>query len=89
MQRLGASVDNHEAQLTGLVPGARNALGSADRDFHFQVGQSSGNLLLIQLLCAEFYPLLRLYRSRNDSIEMRCRAVSESGSSASRNAWLV
>lgn len=77
LQRLRASIDNHEAQLTGLEPGQHNALGSADRDFHFQIAQSSGNPLLIQLLCAEFYPLLRLYRSRNDSIELRRRAVIE------------
>ncbi len=37
---------------------------TANRDFHFLIAQASRNPLLIQLLCAELYPLLRLYRGR-------------------------
>ena len=33
-----------------------------DRDFHFMIAQASGNPQLIELLCSELYPLLRLYR---------------------------
>ena len=33
-----------------------------DRDFHFTIAQCSRNPMLIDLLCAELYPLLRLYR---------------------------
>ncbi len=33
-----------------------------DRDFHFAIAQCSRNPMLIDLLCAELYPLLRLYR---------------------------
>lgn len=70
-------VDSHEAQLAGLQAGRHSALGTTDRDFHFQIAQSSRNPLLIQLLRAELYPLLRLYRSRNDSLALRARALVE------------
>jgi DNA-binding GntR family transcriptional regulator len=35
-----------------------------DQDFHFSVAQCSRNPMLIELLCAELYPLLRLYRGQ-------------------------
>ncbi|MCM2477221.1 GntR family transcriptional regulator [Rhizobium sp. CG5] len=75
--RLRETIEHHEAGLAGLEPGQHNALGTVDRDFHFQIAQSSQNDLLIKLLCEELYPLLRLYRSRNDSFELRQRAVVE------------
>ena len=37
---------------------------TANRDFHFLIAQASRNPLLIQLLCYELYPLLRMYRGR-------------------------
>ncbi|WP_233124991.1 GntR family transcriptional regulator [Agrobacterium vaccinii] len=75
--KLRETIEHHEAGLAGLEPGQHNALGTVDRDFHFQIAQSSQNDLLIKLLCEELYPLLRLYRSRNDSLVLRQRAVVE------------
>lgn len=70
-------IDNHDAQLSGTAPERHTALGSTDRDFHFLIAQRSGNPLLIRLLCEELYPLLRLYRSRNDNNDLRKRALVE------------
>lgn len=70
-------VENHEAQLQGLRPEVHTALGTTDRDFHFRIAQASRNPLLIGLLCAELYPLLRLYRSRNDNPALRQRSAVE------------
>ena len=50
-------------------------LAQQTKTFIFRIAQSSGNPLLIQLLCFQFYPLLRLYRSRRDSTELRKRAL--------------
>jgi DNA-binding GntR family transcriptional regulator len=77
LNELREGIRHHEAGLLGLEPGQHNALGTADRDFHFRIAQASRNELLIQLLCAELYPLLRLYRSRNDNPGLRQRAVVE------------
>lgn len=77
IEKLREAIMHHEAGLAGLEPGQHNALGTADRDFHFQIAMATENQLLIQLLCAELYPLLRLYRSRNDNLALRQRAVVE------------
>jgi DNA-binding GntR family transcriptional regulator len=74
---LRAVVARHEAGLAGLRPDQHNALGAADQDFHFRIAQSSGNPMLIGLLCDELYPLLRLYRSRRDNPALRARALVE------------
>lgn len=74
---LAESVRQHELQLPAAPPGALMALGTADRDFHFRIAQASNNPLLIQLLCTELYPLLRLYRSRPDDRLLRARALVE------------
>jgi DNA-binding GntR family transcriptional regulator len=71
------SVRRHERQLEGIEPEQHNALGTADGDFHFRIAQASGNPLLIDLLCNQLYPLLRLYRSRNDNRSLRQRALTE------------
>jgi DNA-binding GntR family transcriptional regulator len=75
--QLAEGVRRHEAQLAGLAPGQHNALGAADKDFHFRIAQGSRNPLLIELLCNQFYPLLRLYRSRRDNLTLRTRALIE------------
>jgi DNA-binding GntR family transcriptional regulator len=74
---LAEGVSRHEAEIAGLQPGVHNALGAADRDFHFRIARASGNPLLIEYLCNQFYPLLRLYRSRSDSTALRTRAFVE------------
>lgn len=70
-------VGQHEAELANLRPGERSALGRADGDFHARIAQGSGNPILIRLLCDEFHPLLRLYRSRKTSQPLRARALIE------------
>jgi DNA-binding GntR family transcriptional regulator len=77
LRALRDGVRQHEAELEGRRPGQHNALRSSDRDFHFAIAQASRNPLLIQLLCLELYQLLRLYRSRNDSPELRRQAYLE------------
>jgi len=74
---LAEGVRRHEAEIAGAVEGQHNALGAADRDFHFRIAKASGNPLLIDLLCNQFYPLLRLYRSRKDNLSLRTRALIE------------
>ena len=44
-----------------------------DRDFHVAIAQCSRNPMLIDLLCAELYPLLRLYRGMPVGIRPRGR----------------
>lgn len=46
---------------------------SHDHDFHFAIAQCSRNQMLIDLLCAELYPLLRLYRGLPTGIRARGR----------------
>lgn len=75
--RLHEGVRRHEAQLREGATGGHNALGQADEDFHFRIAQASQNPLLIELLCSQLYPLLRLYRSREDSHALRERALVE------------
>jgi DNA-binding GntR family transcriptional regulator len=60
---LAEALVRHRAELDGAESGKRSAL-TANRDFHFLIAQASRNPLLIQLLCSELYPLLRLYRGR-------------------------
>lgn len=49
-----------------------------DRDFHFAIAQCGRNPMLIDLLCAELYPLLRLYRGPLTGPRMRRRrAIAE------------
>ena len=44
-----------------------------DQDFHFSIAQCSRNPMLIELLCAELYPLLRLYRGQLPLVRPRRR----------------
>ncbi|MBX9761127.1 MAG: GntR family transcriptional regulator [Beijerinckiaceae bacterium] len=74
---LADCVRRHEGELQAWVSGRHNALGKADEDFHFRIAQASRNPLLIELLCHQLYPLLRLYRSRNDNRTLRQRALVE------------
>lgn len=77
LQALTECVRRHERELQDWVDGRHNALGKADEDFHFRIAQASRNPLLIELLCHQLYPLLRLYRSRNDNRTLRQRALVE------------
>lgn len=70
-------VDEHEARIIGLAPERHPGLSSVDRDFHFLIAQRSNNPFLIQLLCNQLYPLLRLYRSKYGRLDYRKRALLE------------
>lgn len=76
-QALQAVLARHEVELRGRDNDLRQAV-AASRDFHFMIAQASRNPLLIQLLCLELYPLLRLYRgSLTESNERVWRAFEE------------
>jgi DNA-binding GntR family transcriptional regulator len=67
----------HRTELSDTEGPNRPPL-TANRDFHFLIAQASRNPLLIQLLCHELYPLLRLYRGRGaDQAEPVWRALQE------------
>lgn len=56
---------NRNADAAGAEAGTTADLDEQhDRDFHFAIAQCSRNPMLIDLLCAELYPLLRLYRGK-------------------------
>lgn len=75
---LHSILERQESELTAKRPWQPYSAGSADRDFHFLMAQASRNPLLINLLCQEFYPLLRLYRGRQTTpIEVRVRVLVE------------
>jgi DNA-binding GntR family transcriptional regulator len=74
---LAAAVVRHRAELASF-DGAGRPLLTANRDFHFLIAQATRNPLLIQLLCSELYPLLRLYRGRDaEPSERVWRALEE------------
>lgn len=61
---------------------ARNPLGAylqdqAETDFHWRIAQGSGNAILAELLCEQFYPRLRL-----------CRRLHTTVAGRGRQAWL-
>jgi DNA-binding GntR family transcriptional regulator len=84
--RLAAThaTDAEVAQLRASVAESIAGLDSArnptaelhdrfDQDFHFAIAQFSRNPMLIDLLCAELYPLLRLYRGLLPGYRPRAR----------------
>ena len=72
------SVARHEAELDALPESEPYKQGSPDQDFHFLIVRTSKNPLLIELLCLELYPLLRVFRSPvKQSMERRHQSVLE------------
>lgn len=70
-------LDLHEA-LLAREPGADYARLGADTDFHFAIARFSGNTSLFNLLCGEYYQLIRLFRSRHSILPGRAqRALVE------------
>jgi DNA-binding GntR family transcriptional regulator len=65
------SILRHEAELESL-PELKPYVFS-EPDFHFLVAHASRNPLLIELLCSELYPLMRLFRARADETMQRRR----------------
>ena len=60
--RLRAAVTENAVGLNGGKDVGAELHERHDQDFHFTIAQCSRNPMLIELLCAELYPLLRLYR---------------------------
>jgi len=71
--RLRTAVTDNAAALDGDA-GALMAIDDRhDQDFHFAIAQYSRNPMLTDLLCAELYPLLRLYRGLPAGVRPRAR----------------
>ena len=78
VQRFRESILSHEAALKALPEMEPYILSEPHQDFHYLVVQASRNPLLIELLCDELYPLLRLFRARsNETLERREKSVME------------
>jgi DNA-binding GntR family transcriptional regulator len=78
IQALRDSVVRHEAEVQALSESEPYVHGSPNRDFHFLIAYASRNPFLISLLCAELYPLLRLFRAQtNDTRKRREQSVME------------
>ena len=76
--RLRAAVTENAVGLNGTKDAGAELHERHDQDFHFSITQCSRNPMLIELLCAELYPLLRLYRGQLPSGRPhRRRAVIE------------
>ena len=49
-----------------------------DLDFHYVIIKASGNPLLFNILCGDFYPLLRMFRRQHKNVQGRgARALEE------------
>lgn len=72
------SVLRHEEDLKALPEFEPYIHGEPHQDFHYLIAYASRNPFLIELLCSELYPLLRLFRARsNETLERRHRSVME------------
>lgn len=68
----------HELEIVHPDAALSLTAGSADRDFHFLIARATRNPTLIELLCSQFYPLLRLYRGPQPDLSPgRFRALVE------------
>jgi DNA-binding GntR family transcriptional regulator len=75
---LRAAVTRNADVLKNKEPVTADFTERHDDDFHFSIAQCSRNPMLINLLCGELYPLLRLYRGLPVGVRPRGhRAVVE------------
>src|ERR1700733_13111041 len=78
LARLRAAGTDNGATLNGDDSALMAIDDRHDQDFHFAIAQYSRNPMLTDLLCAELYPLLRLYRGLPAGVRPRGRgAVGE------------
>ena len=71
------TVARHREEVAGYTTAGGEPV-TANRDFHVQIAQASRNPMLVQLLCGELYPLLRLYRGHmNEPSDRVLRAYEE------------
>jgi DNA-binding GntR family transcriptional regulator len=71
--RLRAAVNDNAAALNGNDGALMEIDDRHDQDFHFAIAQYSRTPMLTELLCAELYPLLRLYRGLPAGVRPRAR----------------
>jgi DNA-binding GntR family transcriptional regulator len=71
--RLRAAVNDNASALQSNDGALLEIDDLHDRDFHFSIAQYSRNPMLTELLCAELYPLLRLYRGPPAGVRPRGR----------------
>jgi DNA-binding GntR family transcriptional regulator len=75
---LRESIAHHEAQLAALPESEPYTEQAPERDFHFLIAHASRNELLIELLCSELYPLLRVFRAQTpQSLQRRRQSAAE------------
>jgi DNA-binding GntR family transcriptional regulator len=74
--RLRAAVTENAVGLGGGKDAGAELDERHDQDFHFSIAQCSRNPMLIELLCAELYPLLRLYRGQLPGVRPRRRRAA-------------
>ncbi|MDQ8728289.1 GntR family transcriptional regulator [Bradyrhizobium sp. LHD-71] len=64
-------------QLQDVQTGTGYYQQTRDFDFHFKIVTASRNERLIQMLCADMYDLLRIYRYRSSTFGGRAKAAYE------------
>lgn len=78
IEALRDAILRHEADLKALPELEPYVCNEPQQDFHFLIAHASRNPLLIELLCSELYPLLRLFRARsNETLQRRRKSVME------------
>ncbi|MCB8882067.1 GntR family transcriptional regulator [Acidisoma cellulosilytica] len=77
INHLRALLQRHEEVLDAIDDDIYRQ-GIADEDFHFYIIKCSGNATLAQILCNEYYNLIRLVRRQHSRVPGRARrALSE------------
>src|SRR5258708_29175865 len=71
--RLRAAVTENAVGLDGGKDVGAELDERQDQDFHFAIAQCSRNPMLIELLFAQLYPLLRLYRGQRPPVRPQRR----------------
>jgi DNA-binding GntR family transcriptional regulator len=77
LDALHETIVRFEAQLDSLTDEEPYMDVAPDRDFHFLIAQISQNPYLVSLLCAELYPLLRVYRASTAYPRIKRREAAE------------
>lgn len=72
LSQLRACLVAHEAGLEATGRPSEAAV-SASRNFHVVLVRAGGNRVVIDILCDQLYPLMRLYRGRNPAGEEQVR----------------
>jgi DNA-binding GntR family transcriptional regulator len=77
LDALHETIVRFEAQLETIPDEDPHMEVNPDRDFHFLIAQISQNPYLVSLLCAELYPLLRVFRTNAGYPKVKRREAVE------------